>query len=741
MRFLYFILAFLLTIPCAAQTWSGVISTGRAIDWSNAGVSGGIPSGSWTQCGSTISAGASASTINTAIAACGTNQYVLLGAGTFNLTSGLIFDVVNNVALRGAGANQTLLVFTGSASCQGLTALICFESSDTNYYGAPSNIANWTAGYSAGSTSLTLSSTTNLAVGSPITLDQLDDTSVLLNVSGNWTNTSGNVWQVTESTITPIQVEFNGTVGTSVGSIGAVTSTNDWYYTGTTLYVYSTSNPASAFSSPGVVATTDPGMGVFVCYTPTGVCSTGSAGGAGDNGGGPRTGRSQQQLVTVTSISGSGPYTIGISPGLYMPNWASGKTPQAWWATHPISNSGVENLSIDGTSASASMNVQIFNCKGCWVKGVRSIDPGRSHVQMLQSVHITIQDSYFYINQSDVTAAYGIEAIPASDSLIQNNIFEAVTAPYTANGSCSGCVFAYNFDVNEKFDTVDSPTFQNQSGFTHAVGDENILFEGNQGTGFYSDNFHGSHHFITFFRNSYSGFQQNNGTITTNPLTPIIINAFSRFYNVIGNVLGSVAISNIYENTTSDANSGNAIYSVGFGDLVPNDSNTTLSLMRWGNYTAITQSSDTPANSGIRFVSSEVPSGITAYPNSVPSNNTLPASFYLSSKPAWWPSAKPWPSIGPDVTSGNLLMCTSGTYKGGFVLSSGSCTSGSGSNAYNGHAYTIPAADCYISTMGGNPIGTSGLLTFNASTCYTVTSGAVGITGNVTFSGKASITN
>jgi len=193
MRFLYFILAFLLTIPCAAQTWSGVISTGRAIDWSNAGVSGGIPSGSWTQCGSTISAGASASTINTAIAACGTNQYVLLGAGTFNLTSGLIFDVVNNVALRGAGANQTLLVFTGSASCQGLTALICFESSDTNYYGAPSNIANWTAGYSAGSTSLTLSSTTNLAVGSPITLDQLDDTSVLLNVSGNWTNTSGNV--------------------------------------------------------------------------------------------------------------------------------------------------------------------------------------------------------------------------------------------------------------------------------------------------------------------------------------------------------------------------------------------------------------------------------------------------------------------------------------------------------------------------------------------------------------------
>jgi len=101
-----------------AQAWSGVLNSSRAIDWSNAGVIGGIPSVSWTQCGSTIAAyTGSASTINNAIAACGQNHYVQLGAGTFNLSDGISFWTTGNipptnVALRGMGADQTHLIFT-----------------------------------------------------------------------------------------------------------------------------------------------------------------------------------------------------------------------------------------------------------------------------------------------------------------------------------------------------------------------------------------------------------------------------------------------------------------------------------------------------------------------------------------------------------------------------------------------------------------------------------------------------
>jgi hypothetical protein len=75
---------------------------------------------------------------------------------------------------------------------------------------------------------------------------------------------------------------------------------------------------------------------------------------------------------------------------------------------------------------------------------------------------------------------------------------------------------------------------------------------------------------------------------------------------------------------------------------------------------------------------------------------TLSASFYLSSKPAWFGNV-PWPAIGPDVTGGI----------------------GPG-----GHAYAIPAEVCYEKVMGGTD-GTGSPLTFNADKCYaSVSSGA-----------------
>ena len=87
----------LVVATAQAQTpWSGIISSSRATNWSSAGVSGGIPSGSWAQCGSTITAYGSTgspgspSTINNAVTSCPPNTYVQLGAGTFYLNSGIL---------------------------------------------------------------------------------------------------------------------------------------------------------------------------------------------------------------------------------------------------------------------------------------------------------------------------------------------------------------------------------------------------------------------------------------------------------------------------------------------------------------------------------------------------------------------------------------------------------------------------------------------------------------------------
>jgi hypothetical protein len=68
-----------------------------------------------------------------------------------------------------------------------------------------------------------------------------------------WTNTSGNVWQVSLST-QPNQIFFDGTRGAEVSSEASVISVNEWYWASDVLYVYSTSNPATAFTSPGIEA-------------------------------------------------------------------------------------------------------------------------------------------------------------------------------------------------------------------------------------------------------------------------------------------------------------------------------------------------------------------------------------------------------------------------------------------------------------------------------------------------------
>ena len=114
------VLAMSASLLCAArathaQLWSGVLAPSRATDWTQAGIIGGsgIPSGSWTQCGSTIAAygssgsPASPSTIINAITACsGTNEYVLLGPGTFYLNAAIRNVGVHNVELRGSAPSQ-----------------------------------------------------------------------------------------------------------------------------------------------------------------------------------------------------------------------------------------------------------------------------------------------------------------------------------------------------------------------------------------------------------------------------------------------------------------------------------------------------------------------------------------------------------------------------------------------------------------------------------------------------------
>lgn len=141
------------------------VPAARRIDWSYAGVPGGVPART-TIC-ATLSPGASAASINNAIASC-SNGVVKLNAGTYNVSG--IQVHANNVTLRGAGADQTTLkgcnilrLGTGGNSPRG-TAI--------------------TAGGAKDSKSFTVASTSGLAVGQMIEIDRDNDPSVVVSTSG-----------------------------------------------------------------------------------------------------------------------------------------------------------------------------------------------------------------------------------------------------------------------------------------------------------------------------------------------------------------------------------------------------------------------------------------------------------------------------------------------------------------------------------------------------------------------------
>jgi len=140
------------------------------MDWSSVGVPGGIPSATWTQSGSTISAtsGDQTLTVQAALNGCGgtssAGKYVLLGSGTFNITS---LSIPSYCVLRGAGATNTILNLTGSSA----------GAINLGGGNAGTSLVNISSGATPGSTSIVVSSASGMAVGGYLVLSELNDSS------------------------------------------------------------------------------------------------------------------------------------------------------------------------------------------------------------------------------------------------------------------------------------------------------------------------------------------------------------------------------------------------------------------------------------------------------------------------------------------------------------------------------------------------------------------------------------
>jgi hypothetical protein len=178
----------------------------------------------------------------------------------------------------------------------------------------------------------------------------------------------------------------------------------------------------------------------------------------------------------------------------------------------------------------------------------------------------------------------------------------------------------------------------------------------------------------------------------------LALDGHARFMNVIGNVFGDSSQWSRYE--TEGVDSSTSIFNLGFkGNCsgcinLSNHTHVKRTLFRWGNWDNVTNDTRWCSDATSPCTASEVPSGITNYPNPVPANLNLPDSFYLVSKPAFFGSL-PWPPIGPDVMGGNL--------------------SGSG-----GYANKTPARICFEESTDDAAYSSFSprVKMFNAANCY-----------------------
>ncbi len=659
-RLLFLLVLF--SISAQAQNWSTFLNPSRAVNWSSAGFTipsytTACPTQPTLQAGS-ASAAANATAIQNALASCTSTQNVVnIPAGTWYVTA-LSFGTQGQQVLRGAGPNSTDLIFTTGVGCGGgLTSGMCLKDSVGYYNGSSpvqpggSNACSWTAGYSQGTTSITLSGCGSAPpLNQTIVLDQANDTS----------DTSG----------------------------------------------------------------------IYICDVNMANCGYESSSG-GNNDGRSIGGKtySQQQVAYVTGVTslGSGSYTVTISPGVYFSNIRSAQSPGAWWPGF-VANDGVENMTLDGSNSNFSegSTVSMYDCYQCWVKNVRSLTAGRNHVMLYQSGNDVIRDSYFYGSQSHYSESYVVESEEASSFLIENNIFQQVTNPLMF-GQASGAVVDYNLSLGNIYSGATN--WMAAAYAVHNAGNEMNLFEGNNFNGIWNDDAWGSSDQETYYRNMLIGWQPT----LQNATFPVMLRANDRVFNIVGNVLGQPGYHTQYQTYATSTTAGTgasaentSIYTLGWGGTGPVcasgsvttcDPLTFSTLMRWGNYDVVNAAAQWNSTEASPAAATYINANFTSsYFGSL--SHTLPASLYYNSAPSWWPSGKAWPPVGPDVSTGNLGTCSGGTYVGSQATSSSQCTGGTLSTAWASHAASIPAQDCYLTTLGGHPDGSGTVLSFDASACY-----------------------
>jgi hypothetical protein len=359
--------------------------------------------------------------------------------------------------------------------------------------------------------------------------------------------------------------------------------------------------------------------------------------------------RAMGQIVEVTSISGN---TVTFQPPLYS-SYSQALAPQICSFSGGAKLSGIEDLTVRGNNTGSRQHFRMEGASYCWLKNVESEFADGDHVDIFNSFRCEVRDSYFhdaFSHTSGLTDADLMLASKTTACLIENNVFWRLHASIMLNWGAAGNVIAYNYSANN-FDQYSSNAVMADI-CMHGAHPMFNLFEGNYAVKFSPDSIWGSSSHGTVFRNVFTGT-----TTVTPPLTgratlgspswwayqrarTMQIERDSCYYNIIGNVLGSSALTSLMYRAkyvgappSTEEYETPYVYLIGYGSVGSSNvsSHTIDTTLIHANWDCVTRSQVL----------------LAGYPSN------LPCSLFRQERPSWFNDC-PWPpfdSNKPDLSS------------------------------------------------------------------------------------------
>jgi len=318
----------------------------------------------------------------------------------------------------------------------------------------------------------------------------------------------------------------------------------------------------------------------------------------------------------------------------YLAQIAKVSPPLTKWA-------GIENLSLQGGTnpgydGQMAGGIDVSNAAYCWIKDVQTDGTiGGMHASLTGTFRCVVRDSHFHnsANYGFGADCYGIVLrCGAADNLIENNIVRYMNKPILFNVSGGGNVIGYNYADNS---WATPPAWQEVNIDTHCSFPHMELMEGNYAPHMGATITHGNAGYLTYFRN-YSSSQFAKPAVygatdkQTGNVAALQFDAGDINMNVVGNVLGSSTATDLGTAPVSSTFYGSGSSKPAIFEMTSAAKTDVAYTSLWlhGNYDTVTP-------------------GVVWNPSV--STQVLPASLYLSAKPAWWPAGSSWPWAGPDL--------------------------------------------------------------------------------------------